>query len=69
MQPFQSLSERGQARRLRRMAFQTLQTYDLDVDRVRLITNNLNAIFRLDSHHGDKYILRETPRQEQDVTR
>jgi Ser/Thr protein kinase RdoA (MazF antagonist) len=58
MKPFQELSNRGQALRLRRLAVAALESYDLQVKRVRLITNDLNGIFRLDTAGGAKYVLR-----------
>lgn len=58
MKPYASLTERGQARRLRPLAWQALQQYDLKVTRLRLVTNDLNGIFRVDTSTGEKYILR-----------
>mgnify|MGYP001412571599 CR=1 FL=1 len=55
---WQKLTVRGQARRLRPLALAALRQYDLDVVRLRLITNNFNGIFRLDTAAGQKYILR-----------
>jgi Ser/Thr protein kinase RdoA (MazF antagonist) len=40
------------------MALAALQQYDLEVRRVRLITNDLNGIFRLDTADGERYALR-----------
>lgn len=56
--PYSELTVHGQARRLRRMALAALERYDLDVRRVRLLTNDLNGIFRVDTAEGDKFILR-----------
>jgi len=58
MKPFHDLTNRGQAGRLRRLALVALQHYDLPVHRVRLITNDLNGIFRLDTAGGERYMLR-----------
>jgi Ser/Thr protein kinase RdoA (MazF antagonist) len=58
MKAFDELTNRGRAMRLRRMALSALERYDLDVKRVRLITNDLNGIFRLDTFSGQKYVLR-----------
>ena len=58
--PYSQLTARGQARRLRRLAEQALACYDLDVVRLRLITNEFNAIFRVDTAAGEKYVLRVT---------
>jgi Ser/Thr protein kinase RdoA (MazF antagonist) len=60
MQPYSSLTEHGQARRLRPLALQALQRYDLQVNRLSLVTNDLNGIFRLDVQGGEKFILRVT---------
>ncbi len=58
MKDFYELTDRGQARRLRRMALAALENYDLDVRRVSLLTNDMNGIFRIDTTGGTKYILR-----------
>lgn len=60
MKSYATLTTRGQARRLRRLALAALQRYDLDVTRLRLVTNDFNGIFRLDTRQGEKYILRVT---------
>ena len=60
MKPYLQLTDRGRARRLRRLALNALEQYDLAVERVRLIDNGFNAIFRLDTHGGEKYVLRVT---------
>ena len=60
MKPYNTLTEHGQARRLRALALNALQQYDLQVARLSLVTNDLNGIFRLDIHGGQKYILRVT---------
>mgnify|MGYP001142147621 CR=1 FL=1 len=60
MRPYRSLTELGQARRLRPLAWHALQQYDLPVARLRLVTNDMNGIFRVDTIHGEKYILRVT---------
>lgn len=60
MKPFQSLTVRGQARRLRQLAIHALASYDLEVARLRLITNDVNGIFRIDAAGGQRFILRVT---------
>ena len=60
MKPFSSLTERGQALRLRQMALHALTQYALNVSRVRLITNDMNGIFRVDTMDGRKFVLRVT---------
>jgi Ser/Thr protein kinase RdoA (MazF antagonist) len=52
------MTNRGQAGRLRQLALVALQQYDLPVQRVRLITNDQNGIFRVDTAGGVRYMLR-----------
>ncbi len=59
MTPFSALTVRGRARRLRAVAWAALAEYDLDVHRMRLITNSWNCVFRVDTP-DDKYVLRVT---------
>lgn len=56
---WRELTRRGQALRLRRLALKALEQYDLQVARLRLITNNF-GIFRIDTSTGAKHILRVT---------
>jgi Ser/Thr protein kinase RdoA (MazF antagonist) len=42
------------------MALIALKQYDLDVKRVRLLTNETNGIFRVDTENSQKYMLRVT---------
>jgi Ser/Thr protein kinase RdoA (MazF antagonist) len=58
MKAFDALTNRGQARRLRRLALAALEEYDLAVRGVRLISNDLNGIFRVDTAGGERYMLR-----------
>ena len=60
MKPYTALTVRGQARRLRQLALNALTHYDLDVTRLRLVTNNMNGIFRIDTRDKKKYVLRVT---------
>jgi len=55
---FNQLTNRGRVLRLRKMALAALENYDLDVKRVRLLTNDMNGIFRVDTAGGTKYVLR-----------
>jgi Ser/Thr protein kinase RdoA (MazF antagonist) len=57
MRDFDSLTNRGRARRLRQVALAALAEYPLDITQVRLVTNSWNAIFRVDTP-GSKYLLR-----------
>lgn len=58
VKPFFELSNAGRARRLRAVARQALESYALDVARLRLITNAYNAIFRVDTARGEKLVAR-----------
>ena len=60
MKPSSALTVRGQARRLPQLALDALTYYELDVARLRLVTNDMNGIFRIDTRDGQKYILRVT---------
>jgi len=60
MKPFSSLTVRGQARRLRTLALNALTCYDLELARLRLVSNDMNGIFRIDTCAGRKFILRVT---------
>jgi Ser/Thr protein kinase RdoA (MazF antagonist) len=57
MRDFNTLTNRGRARRLRQLALVALAEYPLEVTRVRLITNEVNGIFRVDTPDA-KYVLR-----------
>ncbi len=58
MKDFYELTERGRIRRLRTVAEQVLDAYDLDVVRMRTLTDATNAMFRLDCAAGDRYAMR-----------
>jgi Ser/Thr protein kinase RdoA (MazF antagonist) len=58
MKDFYQLTYHGRARRLRQMALLALKEYDLPVRRLRLLTNETNCIFRIDTESAEKYILR-----------
>jgi Ser/Thr protein kinase RdoA (MazF antagonist) len=58
MRSFSTLTERGQALRLRRMALAALSHYELPLKQVRLVANHLNGIFRVDTKDGEAYALR-----------
>jgi Ser/Thr protein kinase RdoA (MazF antagonist) len=60
MRSFLALTERGRARRLRNLALNALQLYDIDVVNLRLITNGCNGIFRIDTRTGEKWVIRVT---------
>lgn len=58
MQTYAALTDQGKVRRLRQLALKALQHYALDVKRVSLITNQFNGIFRIDTHDGQKWVMR-----------
>lgn len=60
MKPYAALTEHGQARRLRPLALNALRHYDLEATRLRLVTNDMNGIFRVDTRTGERWILRVT---------
>jgi Ser/Thr protein kinase RdoA (MazF antagonist) len=60
MKPYASLTEHGQARRLCTLALNALQLYSLQVARLRLVSNDSNGIFRVDTLDRRKFILRVT---------
>jgi len=57
MKPFDDLTPRGKARRLRKLALNALKQYALDVTRVRLVGLFTNTLFRVDTP-ASSYVLR-----------
>lgn len=55
---FYELTPAGRARRMRRAAAAALDAYDLDVAELRLVTNEMNGIFRVDAADGERFMLR-----------
>lgn len=58
MRYFYELSHQGKIRRLHQLAWTALAVYALDVVDVRLLSNDYNAIFRVDTRDGQRYALR-----------
>ena len=58
MKSFYELTTTGRARRLRRLALNLLDHYDLEGRRLRLMSNEFNAIFRLDTAGKTPYVVR-----------
>lgn len=63
MRAFATLTAIGQAARLRRLALQALQQYDVQIERVSLISHMNNATFRIKGwdrikRESQKYVLR-----------
>jgi Ser/Thr protein kinase RdoA (MazF antagonist) len=56
--PFQSLTLRGQVRRLRQLANHALEQYDLDISSFHLLGWYTNLLFRVYSMQGTSYMLR-----------
>ncbi|MFZ6027546.1 MAG: phosphotransferase enzyme family protein [Chloroflexota bacterium] len=56
--PFEQLTARGQARRLRQLALAALQYYDLPGADVTLLGRFTNALFRVRTAAGQTYVLR-----------
>lgn len=58
MKSFESLTKRGKARRLRRLAISALDQYALEVADVRLVGVYTNTLFRVRTAGGPSYIVR-----------
>ncbi len=56
---FGSLTLRGRARRLRQLALAALPAWPLDLERMTLLSNSWNCVFRLDTAQGP-FVLRVT---------
>lgn len=58
MKPFDALTKQGQTRRLRTLALEAIKGYPIKVAKLRLIQNDWNATFRIDTTRGKKYVMR-----------
>lgn len=58
MQPFETLTEQGRLRRLRKLALRALEHYDLDVAAVRGMDSHSNALFRARTRAGESWVVR-----------
>jgi Ser/Thr protein kinase RdoA (MazF antagonist) len=58
MAPFKELKTRAQVARLRRVALQALEGYDLREPRLKLLNHGFNTTFRVDTAKGQKFALR-----------
>jgi Ser/Thr protein kinase RdoA (MazF antagonist) len=63
---FDAMGEVGRARRLRPLAVDALHAWGLDVDRIRLISNGFNAVFRIDASQGVFALRVNLPRRTDD---
>jgi Ser/Thr protein kinase RdoA (MazF antagonist) len=61
MKNFEDLSRRGQRQRLRKLAWNALAQYDLQVESLRLAGWYTNVMFRVRSQDGQLYMLRICP--------
>lgn len=59
---FDELTPRGQASRLRAVAFDAMRRYDLDVAHCAFVARAFNTVFRVDAAVGSSYALRVSPR-------
>lgn len=66
--PFESLTGRGQVRRLRALARNALEHYELPVERMSLLRTGFNTIFRLDTADDRRYVLRVNYPNERTLT-
>jgi Ser/Thr protein kinase RdoA (MazF antagonist) len=58
MKPYEELTKRGKARRLRKLALKGLEAYDYEVIALRLLGMYTNTLFRFRIANGDQYVLR-----------
>ncbi|MBI9046079.1 MAG: phosphotransferase [Anaerolineaceae bacterium] len=58
MKPFEELTALGQVRRLNKMAQMAIKQYDLEVRKISSLWQLFNALFRVDTLDGRKYVLR-----------
>lgn len=58
MRDFYELTGRGRVRRMRQLAAAALAHYSLRVERMRLLGDGWNYVFRLDTAGGEKFVLR-----------
>jgi hypothetical protein len=58
MRPYQKLTYRGKARRLRKLALNALAQYDLDITTIQLTGLFTNGLFRIRTLSGPSYIIR-----------
>lgn len=58
MKDYYQLTYRGKAKRLKALASKALEAYDLRVVKISLLSNWFNAIYRLDTAEGKRYIIR-----------
>jgi Ser/Thr protein kinase RdoA (MazF antagonist) len=58
MKPFNQLTNRGKARRLRELALNALDQYEFEVVDIQLIGMRVNTVFRVRTIDGPSYIIR-----------
>jgi Ser/Thr protein kinase RdoA (MazF antagonist) len=58
MKPFDQLTNRGKARRLRKLTINALNQYEFEVADIRLVGMRVNTVFRVRTAGGSSYIIR-----------
>jgi Ser/Thr protein kinase RdoA (MazF antagonist) len=58
MQPFDSLTQRGQQRRMLHMAYQVMKNYNLEVRQITFLTMATNMLYKVVTTSGEKLVLR-----------
>ena len=58
MKDYALLTDRGRTRRLRRLALTALDAYDIVPARLRALPDATNAVFRVDTDDGGRFLLR-----------
>jgi len=58
LRPFEALTHRGQARRLRHLAGAALRDYPIQAARIALLQYEDNAVYRVTTAAGERFILR-----------
>jgi Ser/Thr protein kinase RdoA (MazF antagonist) len=61
LRDFDELTEQGRVRRLRRLALEALDKYDLRIVRCSFVRSAFNTVFRVDATNGSTYALRMSP--------
>jgi Ser/Thr protein kinase RdoA (MazF antagonist) len=58
MKPFETLTYRGQLRRLRQLAVKASRAYEVNEPRLTALLHEDNTTFRIDAANGERYLLR-----------
>ncbi len=57
MRAFNTLTFKGQTQRLKKLALAALKKYPFQARKLSLLQADRNAVFRVDTHDGDKYVI------------